>query len=253
MESGIYKIENTLNKKVYIGSTNNFSYRKQTHFKLLKSNKHHSIKLQRAFNKYGEDNFKFEILVKCPVEYLLKVEQWFFDTHHPEYNISKVAKANYVPKVNRSKLHRKGNPGIRSEESKKKMSEAASNRAFEVYQVDLNNYTIIAKFKSMAKASRELNIPVAQIKACCKGVNICAKGYIFCLSSDYSISYLVSQKNKFKRHKLINQIKNGNIINTFAGVREASKETGLTTSNIHCCLKQHSKTAGGFEWKYKDL
>ncbi len=253
MKSGIYKIENSVNQKVYIGSTNNFNYRKQTHFKLLKSNKHHSAKLQNAFNKYGEENFKFEILVRCPVEYLLKVEQWFFDTHHPEYNICKTAKGNYGMKINISNFHRKGNPGTRSEDSKKRMSKAASNRAFEVYQINLDDYTIIAKFESMAETSRQLNIPIAQIRACCKGRNICARGYIFCLANDYSISYLVTQKNKFKRHKLINQIKDGNIINTYAGVRQASKETGLTPTNIHCCLKQHSKTAGGFEWKYKDL
>lgn len=133
------------------------------------------------------------------------------------------------------------------------MSEAASDRAHEVYQIDLYSYTIIAKFKSMSETSRQLDIPIAQIKACCKGKNICAKGYIFCLVSNYSISYLIAQKNKFKRHRLINQIKDNSIVNTFAGVRQASKETGLTTSNISCCLNQHSKTAGGYEWKYKEL
>jgi hypothetical protein len=28
-------------------------------------NKHHCIHLQRAFNKYGEDNFKIEVIFEC--------------------------------------------------------------------------------------------------------------------------------------------------------------------------------------------
>lgn len=253
MKSGIYRIRNVVNGKLYIGSTKDFSYRKHCHFKLLKENKHHSIKLQRAYNKYGADKFVFEVIVKCPVEYLLKVEQWFFDTSFPDYNISKTAKANYVKKKNVSNFSKKGNPGVRSEKSKKQMSVAAASRKRKVYQIDLTTYEIIAEFASMSETSKTLNIPVAQIKACCHGRNLSAKGYIFCLVDKYSISYLITQKNKFKRYKLISQIKNGVTINTFAGVQQASKETGVTTSNIHSCLKQHSNTAGGYEWKYKEL
>lgn len=62
MESGIYQIRNIINKEIYIGSSINLEKRKSVHFSLLRSGKHHSIKLQRAFNKYGKENFKFEIL-----------------------------------------------------------------------------------------------------------------------------------------------------------------------------------------------
>ena len=53
MKTVIYKIENLLTSDCYIGSTNNYSRRSKRHFEDLKSNKHHSIKLQRAVNKYN--------------------------------------------------------------------------------------------------------------------------------------------------------------------------------------------------------
>lgn len=59
---GIYKIENKVNGKVYIGESNNIKKRWDEHIEDLNNNKHHSYKLQIAWNKYGKDNFSFEIL-----------------------------------------------------------------------------------------------------------------------------------------------------------------------------------------------
>ena len=58
----IYKIENKLNQNCYIGITVNPSVRKNRHFNYLRQNKHCNSHLQSAFNKYGEENFFFEIL-----------------------------------------------------------------------------------------------------------------------------------------------------------------------------------------------
>lgn len=65
MKSGIYKIVNKLNNKYYLGSSKNFHVRKLKHFNELRKGKHHNIYLQRAFNKYGEENFEFIILEEC--------------------------------------------------------------------------------------------------------------------------------------------------------------------------------------------
>jgi len=62
IKSGIYKILNIKNNKVYIGSTTNFNKRKNEHLKRLRKNKHENKYLQRAFNKYKEDNIKFELI-----------------------------------------------------------------------------------------------------------------------------------------------------------------------------------------------
>lgn len=62
-KKGIYRIYCQTSKKSYVGSTwRTFKIRWKQHLRLLNNNKHHSIELQRAFNKYGTDDFYVEIL-----------------------------------------------------------------------------------------------------------------------------------------------------------------------------------------------
>ena len=59
----IYKIINVVNGKLYIGSTmHKFSKRKSEHLTALRKGYHFNSHLQSAWNKYGEENFIFEIL-----------------------------------------------------------------------------------------------------------------------------------------------------------------------------------------------
>ena len=58
----VYQIRNILNNKSYIGSTIIFKKRILSHYALLQNNSHHSIKLQRSWNKYGEKFFLFSII-----------------------------------------------------------------------------------------------------------------------------------------------------------------------------------------------
>jgi len=73
-------IINLVNHKVYIGSSARcLKDRGFYHQKLLRKNKHHSIYLQRAFNKYGEDNFEFFILDCVEPEFCVSTEQWWIN------------------------------------------------------------------------------------------------------------------------------------------------------------------------------
>ena len=65
---GIYKIENLVNGKVYVGQTIDLHKRKLEHFAILRRDGHCNMHLQSAFNKYGEDNFKFSVLEICAPE-----------------------------------------------------------------------------------------------------------------------------------------------------------------------------------------
>jgi hypothetical protein len=88
---GIYKIQNTENFKLYIGSAKNFKDRFRRHKASLVGSRHINKHLQAAWNKYGEENFIFQPLFECSKEELLNWEQYFLDIYNPEYNICKKA------------------------------------------------------------------------------------------------------------------------------------------------------------------
>lgn len=58
MESGVYKISNKINGKVYIGSSCNLKRRKYSHFSKLRKGLHNNRYLQNSWNKYGEETRK---------------------------------------------------------------------------------------------------------------------------------------------------------------------------------------------------
>lgn len=62
MASGIYAIENTITGKFYVGSTKNFQQRWALHRGQLKRGEHHSVKLQRSYDKHGVDAFRYFVL-----------------------------------------------------------------------------------------------------------------------------------------------------------------------------------------------
>jgi len=90
--SGIYKIQSVIKpERIYIGSFINIDQRWGLHLKDLRKNKHHSPKLQNHYNKYGESDFNFSILLGCDISDLIKTEQYFLDSYNPYFNISKNA------------------------------------------------------------------------------------------------------------------------------------------------------------------
>jgi|GEM_PF-4779364 len=59
---GIYEIVNTLNNNRYIGSSIDIRNRKNAHFSSLRKGNHPNPHFQKAFNKYGESSFCFNVL-----------------------------------------------------------------------------------------------------------------------------------------------------------------------------------------------
>ena len=91
-KKGVYQIRNTINGKVYIGSTTmTFQKRFWHHYHCLKTNKHKNLYLQRAWNKYGEENFIFEILSVCKKSDCFIKEQEYLDKISFKYNINPLA------------------------------------------------------------------------------------------------------------------------------------------------------------------
>lgn len=86
MKCYIYFIINKINNKRYVGQTTNYSRRRSEHFLKLKENRHPNIKLQNAWNKYGENNFVTE---KITYENLTKEELDEAEKYYIQYYNSK--------------------------------------------------------------------------------------------------------------------------------------------------------------------
>ena len=86
---GIYRIRNIINNKCYIGQSINLYRRKNNHFCNLRNNRNKNRHLQNSYNKYGEENFVFEILIYCePIKKELTKYERFFDNYYKELNLS---------------------------------------------------------------------------------------------------------------------------------------------------------------------
>lgn len=95
--AGIYRIVNLANGKCYVGSARNLAGRWRGHLCDLRQGKHHSVLLQRAWEKHGPDNFRFEVLESVPdISTLVAREQAHLDrlrTFDPAigYNLQAIA------------------------------------------------------------------------------------------------------------------------------------------------------------------
>lgn len=90
--TGIYKIQSTINSnRIYIGSAIDIKKRWNGHLRQLRSNCHHSKKLQNHVNKYGIDDLEFSIITACERDKLIINEQFFIDSYKPYFNCSPTA------------------------------------------------------------------------------------------------------------------------------------------------------------------
>jgi excinuclease UvrABC nuclease subunit len=107
---GIYKIVNSQNGKIYVGSSVNIERRWRKHKAALRSGRHRNPHLQNSWDLYGEETFSFSVLEQVSEELcLLEAEQHYIDTLKPDYNIA---------------THATGGSGPCSEETKRKISAA---------------------------------------------------------------------------------------------------------------------------------
>lgn len=131
MKSGIYKIVNTKNSKMYIGSAKELNRRKKTHFTQLAKGEHHNVHLQRAWNVYGEDSFEFHVIEYT--ENLIEREQYWINFYGFEtlYNICPKAYSNQGKKLStetREKISKALKGRIKSEEERLKLSAANTGK-----------------------------------------------------------------------------------------------------------------------------
>lgn len=78
--SGVYAIRCVTTGKAYVGSAVHLARRWRTHRAQLRRGNHHSQHLQRAWDKYGESAFVFQVIELTPKSNLIPCEQRHIDT-----------------------------------------------------------------------------------------------------------------------------------------------------------------------------
>lgn len=77
MSIGIYKITNLTNQKIYIGQSVHIERRWQEH-----KNKNNNSVIGKAIQKYGVNNFLFEIIEECEIQDLSQREKYWINHYN---------------------------------------------------------------------------------------------------------------------------------------------------------------------------
>lgn len=177
MKSGVYKITNVINNKCYVGSSQNVLRRWSEHKRELLNNRHHSIILQRSYNKYGLTNFVFKVLEYCPIDTLVIREQYYLDILKPKYNILKFAGSalgHIVTEKTKLKMSLK-KKGIKCSDLHRQ--NIAIGRSIPVDQVCLVTGKTLNSYNSIKEASELLKIDLSSIAKVLKGKRKYAGGF----------------------------------------------------------------------------
>ncbi len=140
---GVYKIVNEQTGFCYVGQSQGVKKRIAEHFRLLRMNKHRNQKLQNAFNKYGEENFKWHLEVVCEdLDDMDIVENAFISgdavfAEPTSYNIASFAKAPMRGKTHSAEVRKNIQKGRRatnfdytSESYRTKLRDITMSRVF---------------------------------------------------------------------------------------------------------------------------
>jgi group I intron endonuclease len=243
-KSGIYKITNNVNGKFYIGSAKSLSSRWRLHKSQLKNNKHHSIYLQRSFNKYGYSSFSFEIIECCEIEDLIEREQFYLDSLKPQYNMAKIAGNCLGVKHSPESNYKRGNYN-RGRYGKD------HNSSRPLYQYSLDGF-LIKEWLSGKDVERDLDIFVSNIQSdLTKNKFTTNYNYIWSKTFEGDIITPIVYRDRSSTCKKIGMYDlDNNLVREFKSQTDAAKEFKIAQSSIGSCLKGKSKTCLKHKWKY---
>ncbi len=257
--SGIYKITNKNNGKFYIGSSSKINERWTDHKYLLNSNRHHSKHLQRAWNKYGEDSFVFEVIEECSPDKILEKEQEYlnvllkadlFLTKESNYFIEQGYNINPIVSGMRINV---------SEESIRKM---LTTKDVAIYCIDIYG-KILAEYLSVGCASKALNIATGCIYKSIKNHKTTKQSNIgFIYVKDYKQDFKPKKceawmkgtkgvlKNVNKKAVYVYDIK-GNFIEEIGSQLECSLKYNIQAANLVRSLSEELRIDRFFNRKRK--
>lgn len=238
MNCGIYKIVNLINNKFYIGSSRNIKDRISHHLSELKNNKHTNTHLQNSYNKYGKENFKFEVIEYCELTELLLKEEYYIQNLKPEYNIERVLNTTPI-----------GYKPV-SKETREKISIASKNMWKNKTEEELklaSERTKLTLHKRWSKTKEEREIKKHNKYLCgnCKVNYKKSPKSIMCIScrrifktrkpTSEETKLKIGTANAGKTPKIARKVEIHGI--TYANMLNASKSLGVAASTINQRLK----------------
>lgn len=126
-----------------------------------------------------------------------------------------------------------------------------------VIQIDANSKEIINIFDSISSAAKCMEIGAENISRACKGKNETSGGYKWrfedCnyIYENKNKNYLKGSKNPRSR-KVCQLTLDGDYINTYETIKDASVKTNTSVSGLYQCLSKGRASSGGYKWMYKE-
>ena len=194
--SGIYKITNKVNNKVYIGQSINIEGRFYQHKNCLNRNVGHNSHFQNAWNKYGEENFEFELIhIVSNVEELNDLEIYYikkYNSNNPKfgYNITSGGDAPFFNEEYRKEISKMFNT------STKVITNIVTGKAFSYVATELNDKIVNIKQNFIKERNEKILNLYDELHSIKK----------VCDLTGYTISVVekaVYKTNKYKNDKFI--------------------------------------------------
>ena len=171
----IYKFENKINGKVYIGQTIQKLSKRISSHKYPSGNKY--LPIDAAIRKYGIENFSITIIDHANSLDELNEKEKFWIKHYdcisPKgYNLEEGGRNSRKPKSQKIKV---------AIANKGRFLGEKSQRSKRVYKFSLDG-RLLAIYGSAREAARENGISSSQIASSCRGEHYLCKGYIWSYS-----------------------------------------------------------------------
>ena len=211
----IYKAENLINNKIYIGCTTKSISRRKVNHK-SDSLKRGKVKFHKAISTYSADAFEWEqIDTATTTDELAKKEKEYI----LEYN-SKEEGYN---------------------------SDSGGGIQKTVYQYDVITGELVEKYSNLTNAGAVIGLNKQGLSSVCLSVNKLSKGFYW--TYDYVDKFIPLKDMREKKVYQYNL--QDEFIKEYNSVSDASKLTGCNKTSIAKVCRQERKTCGGFVWKYE--
>lgn len=246
---GVYKITNLVNGKVYIGQSINIKNRWKDHINSLNREDSNCTLLQRAWNKYKQESFSFEILELCSEDMLDEVEIKYIDIYNSRkngYNIEPGGNTNkYLSDETKQKISESHLGMKMSDETRRKMSESRMGEKNPMYGKTHSEST--RRKISDATKGRPGRPRTEHQKECARLANLGKE-----VSEETRKKISEANKGNIPYNKNIRSVYCVELNKVFENASSAGKELNIRSGNIINCCEHYRKTCGGYHWMYTD-